>query len=102
MASDDVRKAQQALQADGVYHGRIDGIAGPQTRRAVLRYQKRNNLQQTGVLDGQTMARLESGERSNSYGGSDDNQSSASSPSTTGEAGTSNASGSDGASSSQR
>src|SRR5690348_7855834 len=50
MGRDMTREAQQALQAQGYYHGRIDGIAGPQTKRAVLAYQQRQGLQQTGDL----------------------------------------------------
>ena len=58
MGSNEVRRAQQALQADGYYRGRIDGLDGPQTRQAVMEFQKEQGIQQTGRLDEQTMAGL--------------------------------------------
>ena len=67
MAGDDVRNAQRQLRAQGYYHGRIDGLYGPQTRRAVIAYQRHNDLQRTATLDADTMARL-SGGTNTSYG----------------------------------
>jgi peptidoglycan hydrolase-like protein with peptidoglycan-binding domain len=69
LAGDDVRQAQRTLRAEGFYHGRIDGIAGPRTRTAVAQYQRRNGLGDTATLDGQTMARLNS-DAATSYGAS--------------------------------
>jgi peptidoglycan hydrolase-like protein with peptidoglycan-binding domain len=67
LAGDDVRNAQTKLQAQGYYHGRIDGISGPQTRRAIIAYQRHNGLPQTGTLDADTMANLTGGATAN-YG----------------------------------
>jgi peptidoglycan hydrolase-like protein with peptidoglycan-binding domain len=53
-----VKEAQVKLKQDGLYHGRIDGIIGPQTRRALTDFQKRENLPQTAALDQQTMQKL--------------------------------------------
>ena len=53
-----VKMAQQKLQADGFYKAKIDGIAGPKTRQALVRYQKQQGLEQTGTLDRKTMAQL--------------------------------------------
>jgi peptidoglycan hydrolase-like protein with peptidoglycan-binding domain len=39
----------------GYYHGRIDGILGPQTRRAIARYQSDQGLRVTGVLTRDTV-----------------------------------------------
>jgi peptidoglycan hydrolase-like protein with peptidoglycan-binding domain len=58
MAGDDVRTAQQKLQADGFYHGPIDGLYGPQTRAAVIAYQRQNNMAPSGQLDQTTLASL--------------------------------------------
>jgi peptidoglycan hydrolase-like protein with peptidoglycan-binding domain len=55
-----VKDAQRALQREGLYHGKIDGIAGPETRRAVAAFQQRTGLQQTAQLDRQTLDRLAS------------------------------------------
>ncbi|HLI82930.1 MAG TPA: peptidoglycan-binding domain-containing protein [Bryobacteraceae bacterium] len=50
----DVRAAQRRLRRQGLYHGKIDGILGPQTREALLRYQRRNRLYADGRLTRQT------------------------------------------------
>jgi hypothetical protein len=53
-----VERAQQALRRDGLYHGRIDGIEGPMTRRAIAQFQRRNGLRVTARLDRSTLASL--------------------------------------------
>lgn len=50
----DVRDVQQKLQADNLYQGKIDGMLGAQTRRAIADYQKQNGLRVTANLDRQT------------------------------------------------
>lgn len=50
----EVRDVQQKLQADNLYSGKIDGLLGPQTRRAIADYQKQNGLRVTANLDRQT------------------------------------------------
>ena len=54
----EIRDVQQKLQADNLYHGNIDGIVGPETRRAIAEYQKQNGLRVTANLDRQTMDSL--------------------------------------------
>jgi peptidoglycan hydrolase-like protein with peptidoglycan-binding domain len=54
-----VRSAQQALKDAGYYQGTIDGIAGPETREAVRKYQEAQGLETTGTLDRNTMAKLQ-------------------------------------------
>ena len=41
--------AQVALRAEGLYRGPIDGIAGPQTKRAVRAFQRREGIAVDGV-----------------------------------------------------
>jgi Putative peptidoglycan binding domain len=53
-----VKDAQQELQKEGLYHGKIDGIAGAQTKQAVTAFQKREGLRQTATLDRQTLDKL--------------------------------------------
>lgn len=53
-----VRQIQERLHADGLYHGKIDGIAGPHTRDAVAKFQKKNGLRETASLDQQTVSKL--------------------------------------------
>jgi len=54
MSSAAVRDVEQKLQSDNLYSGKIDGVIGPQTRRAVADYQKQNGLRVTANLDRQT------------------------------------------------
>lgn len=46
------RDAQTDMKVLGYYRGRVDGIAGPQTRRAVLQAQSDFGLPGTGAVDG--------------------------------------------------
>jgi peptidoglycan hydrolase-like protein with peptidoglycan-binding domain len=50
--------AQVALRAEGLYRGPIDGIAGPQTKRAVRTFQRREGIAVDGVAGPQTRKRL--------------------------------------------
>jgi peptidoglycan hydrolase-like protein with peptidoglycan-binding domain len=54
MSRAEIQDVQQKLQADNLYHGKIDGMLGPETRRAVTEYQKQNGLRVTANLDRQT------------------------------------------------
>jgi hypothetical protein len=49
---------QVALRAQGLYHGPIDGIRGPMTSRAVVRFQRHHRLQVDGVVGPRTRAKL--------------------------------------------
>lgn len=53
-----VEEAQRMLRRDGFYHGRIDGLIGPQTRHALARYQRQNGLRVTASLTPSTRASL--------------------------------------------
>ena len=50
--------AQVALRAEGLYRGPIDGIAGPQTKRAVRGFQRRKGIVVDGIVGRQTRSRL--------------------------------------------
>jgi peptidoglycan hydrolase-like protein with peptidoglycan-binding domain len=54
----DVKAAQQALQAKGHNPGPIDGKMGPRTSAAIRDFQKAEGLQATGRLDDATRAKL--------------------------------------------
>ncbi len=58
MSRSEIRQAQQQLRRDHLYRGRIDGIAGSETRQALQRYQRKNGLPVTAQLDQDTMSRL--------------------------------------------
>ena len=51
---DDIRWAQLELRNRGLYRGSLDGILGPETRRAVGQFQTINGLARTASLDAQT------------------------------------------------
>src|SRR5437016_11724367 len=53
-----VAAAQQRLAREGYYRGRIDGVNGPETRRAVARYQSNHGLRVTGALTTDTLEAL--------------------------------------------
>jgi peptidoglycan hydrolase-like protein with peptidoglycan-binding domain len=61
ISEDQVRQAQQQLQAQGLYKGPIDGKVGSEMHRSLARYQQQNGLRQTGTLDEQTVARIGGG-----------------------------------------
>jgi peptidoglycan hydrolase-like protein with peptidoglycan-binding domain len=54
-----VREAQRALNDLGYPVGPVDGVVGPRTRQALLRYQEAAVLPMTGRLDSETMVRLD-------------------------------------------
>jgi peptidoglycan hydrolase-like protein with peptidoglycan-binding domain len=43
--------AQEQLARRRYYRGEVDGIVGPETRRAIMRYQSDHDLSVTGRLD---------------------------------------------------
>ena len=54
LSKDDIRWAQRRLDMIGLYDGPLDGVVGPETKRAILGFQKSNSLERTGTLDQQT------------------------------------------------
>jgi len=53
-SKDDIRWAQVELRVIGLYNGSLDGVVGPETKQALLRFQESNDLQPTATLDQQT------------------------------------------------
>lgn len=53
-----VAAAQEQLAQEGYYRGEIDGVFGPETRRAILRYQSNHGLRVTGELTLDTLQAL--------------------------------------------
>jgi peptidoglycan hydrolase-like protein with peptidoglycan-binding domain len=54
----DIKQAQEQLRHQGFYHGRIDGVLGPETKQALQQFQQKNGLPVTATLDRQTMDKL--------------------------------------------
>jgi peptidoglycan hydrolase-like protein with peptidoglycan-binding domain len=57
-SKDDIRWAQVELHMRGLYNGSLDGVAGPETKRALLGFQKSNGLEPMATLDQQTVVVL--------------------------------------------
>jgi len=57
-ASPVVRDAQQSLSNRGYNVGPVDGVFGPSTHDAVVRFQQAQGLTQSGTLDAQTLSAL--------------------------------------------
>jgi peptidoglycan hydrolase-like protein with peptidoglycan-binding domain len=55
---DDIRWAQLELRNRGLYHGSLDGVVGPETKRAIGQFQQSNGLSRTAVLDAKTFDAL--------------------------------------------
>ncbi|MFO1304325.1 MAG: peptidoglycan-binding domain-containing protein [Burkholderiales bacterium] len=53
-----VMNAQNALNSQGYDTGRADGVMGPNTRSALMKFQADHNLPQTGALDTPTLNAL--------------------------------------------
>src|SRR5690349_3287873 len=53
-----VANAQEELTQEGYYRGEIDGILGPETSRAIARFQSNQGLRVTGVLTRATVDAL--------------------------------------------
>jgi hypothetical protein len=50
-----VAVAQQKFALLGYYRGEIDGVFGPETRSALMRYQNEHGLRVTGTFDAETV-----------------------------------------------
>jgi len=58
LSKDDFRQAQLELRNMGLYNGSLDGVVGPETKRALEQFQENNGLDRSATLDGQTMVVL--------------------------------------------
>ena len=58
LRKDDLRWAQVELRFRGLYRGSLDGVLGPETKRALSRFQKIDGLDQTASLDTRTLEAL--------------------------------------------
>ena len=57
-SGDQIRSAQEQLQAAGLYNGPVDGRMDPDTRAAIARFQQQNGMRRTATLDRTTLDRL--------------------------------------------
>ena len=74
-SSQDIKLVQKKLKNWGYYTGAVDGIYGPNTKKAVIKFQKLNGLTADGIIGNKTLAALGisqsmlSGSTSSSSGG---------------------------------
>jgi peptidoglycan hydrolase-like protein with peptidoglycan-binding domain len=54
----DVKKIQEALQDNGQYGAKVDGVFGLRTRASIREFQRAENLPVTGQLDAETAGKL--------------------------------------------
>ena len=54
-ANSTVAGAQDRLSQEGFYHGQIDGVLGPETRHAIVRFQTKHGLRISGELNNETL-----------------------------------------------
>ncbi|HTQ33054.1 MAG TPA: peptidoglycan-binding domain-containing protein [Stellaceae bacterium] len=66
----EIQQAQQQLKSQGLYHGAVDGIMGPETQTALAKFQRQEGLPQTAQLDQQTLSRLNGSSNSGMSGSS--------------------------------
>jgi len=52
-------QVQRQLSLKGYYRGDIDGVIGPQTRSAIVAYQREHDLDQSGVIDAHLLKALQ-------------------------------------------
>jgi peptidoglycan hydrolase-like protein with peptidoglycan-binding domain len=57
----EIQQAQQQLKSQGLYHGAVDGVMGPETQTALMAFQRQHSLPQTSQLDQQTLDALNGG-----------------------------------------
>lgn len=65
---EEVRQIQTVLQNQGYFDGKIDGIFGEQTLKAVKSFQNNNGLTADGIVGSKTLAALGIGDSSGSTG----------------------------------
>jgi hypothetical protein len=53
-----VADVQKELAKEGYYSGEIDGVLGPETRRAIVNFQSDHGLRITGNLNSETLSTL--------------------------------------------
>ena len=58
LRKNDIRWAQVELRYRGLYQGSLDGVVGPETKRALSQFQKMNGLGSTASLDTRTWEAL--------------------------------------------
>lgn len=67
----EVKNIQKKLKALGFYSGNIDGIFGPQTKSAVINFQRQKGLKVDGIVGAKTLQALGISSSNGSYSSND-------------------------------
>jgi peptidoglycan hydrolase-like protein with peptidoglycan-binding domain len=58
LSEPEIREVQQVLIDRGFFHGRVDGVFGPETREALISFQRKEGFEATGSVDTRTVGAL--------------------------------------------
>jgi peptidoglycan hydrolase-like protein with peptidoglycan-binding domain len=58
LSEPEIRELQQVLIDRGYYHGRVDGVFGPEMREALISFQRKEGFEATGRIDNRTVSAL--------------------------------------------
>jgi peptidoglycan hydrolase-like protein with peptidoglycan-binding domain len=58
LSEPEIREVQQVLIDRGFFHGRVDGVFGPETREALISFQRKEGFEATGSIDTRTVGAL--------------------------------------------
>ena len=89
LSEPEIREIQTVLIQRGILHGHADGIFGPDTREALITFQRKEGFEATGRIDTRTVSALglqgKVSVKSDSQSSSSSSQSNSQSSSTTGQ-----------------
>ena len=58
LSEPEIREVQRVLIDRGFFHGRVDGVFGPETREALISFQRKEGFEATGSIDTRTVGAL--------------------------------------------
>lgn len=58
LSEPEIREIQQVLIQRGYFHGRVDGVFGPELREALITFQRREGIEASGRIDTRTVGAL--------------------------------------------
>jgi peptidoglycan hydrolase-like protein with peptidoglycan-binding domain len=71
LSDDDIREVQTVLIRGGFLEGEADGVFGPRTRQALIKFQRERGIQATGSIDMRTVATMNLSGKVNVQGATD-------------------------------
>jgi peptidoglycan hydrolase-like protein with peptidoglycan-binding domain len=68
LSEPEIREVQQVLIERGYLHGRVDGVWGPETREALVAFQRKEGIEAHGSVDTRTISALGLSDRIREHG----------------------------------